>query len=152
MPPERPSYLIGQAATMSGVTPANIRFYERSDLLPQGKRGANSYRRYDERDIHQLRFIRLCRAMDMSLDEVRTLLALDLSNQEDCVVANVALDEHILHVNERLRELRALQRDLVELRSRCDGTAPQCRIIETLHERAERLSRGKPVARGHRHV
>ena len=43
---------------MSGVTPANIRFYERSDLLPQGKRGANSYRRYGERDIHQLRFIR----------------------------------------------------------------------------------------------
>ncbi len=152
MPPERPSYLIGQAATMSGVTPANIRFYEKSGLLAAGERGSNSYRRYDERDIHQLRFIRLCRAMDMSLDEVRTLLNLDLSRKDDCLVANVALDEHIRHVNERLRELRALQRDLVELRSRCDGSGPQCRIIEALHERAERLSRGKPTARGHRHV
>ncbi|MEO7940419.1 MAG: MerR family transcriptional regulator [Burkholderiaceae bacterium] len=152
MSPERPSYLIGQVATLSGVTPANIRFYERSGLLPKGQRGTNSYRRYDERDIHQLRFIRLCRAMDMSLDEVRTLLALDLSNKEDCQVANVALDEHILHVEERMRELGDLQRDLVELRSRCDGSGSQCRIIEALHARAESQPREAPIARGHRHV
>ena len=152
MPPERPSYLIGQAATLSGVTPANIRFYEKSGLLSAGERGSNSYRRYDDRDVHQLRFIRLCRAMDMSLDEVRTLLALDLARKADCMAANVALDEHIRHVNERLRELRTLQRDLVDLRARCDGSGPKCRIIEALHARAEHQSRGKPVARGHRHV
>lgn len=152
MPPERPSYLIGQAATMSGVTAANIRFYEKSGLLQAGERGSNSYRCYNERDIHQLRFIRLCRAMDMSLDEVRTLLSLDLASKDDCAVANVALDEHIRHVNQRLRELRSLQRDLVDLRGRCDGNGPQCRIIEALHERAERQSRGKPAARAHRHV
>ena len=35
---ERPSYLIGQAATLSGVTPANIRFYEKSGLLQAGVR------------------------------------------------------------------------------------------------------------------
>ncbi len=149
---ERPSYLIGQAASLSGVTPANIRFYEKSGLLGAGERGSNSYRRYGERDIHQLRFIRLCRAMDMSLDEVRALLALDLSRKADCAAANTALQAHISHVNERLRELRALQRDLVELRDRCDGSGPKCRIIEALHERADRLSRGKPAARGHRHV
>jgi DNA-binding transcriptional MerR regulator len=152
MPSERPCYLIGQAATLSGVTPANIRFYEKSGLLPAGARGANSYRRYDARDVHQLRFIRLCRAMDMSLDEVRTLLALDLSRKADCVAANVALDAHIAHVDARLRELRALQRDLVALRARCDGSGAKCRIIEALHERAEQQSRGQPVARAHRHV
>lgn len=150
---EKPSYLIGQAAALSGVTPANIRFYERSGLLATGGRGANSYRRYDERDVHQLRFIRLCRAMDMSLEEVRTLLALDLSRKDDCQAANLALDEHIHHVEERLHELRGLQRDLVELRSRCDGNGPQCRIIEALHERAERQTPGMPPPpRGHRHV
>jgi DNA-binding transcriptional MerR regulator len=152
MPAERPCFQIGQAAALSGVTPANIRFYEKSGLLHAGERGANSYRQYDERDVHQLRFIRLCRAMDMSLDEVRTLLALDLARKDDCAVANAALEAHISHVDERLRELRALQRDLVELRERCDGSGPKCRIIEALHERAERLSRGKPAARGHRHV
>lgn len=152
MPSERPSYLIGQAAALSGVTPANIRFYEKSGLLPALARGANSYRRYDARDVHQLRFIRLCRAMDMSLDEVRTLLALDLSRKADCAAANVALDEHIAHVEARLRELRTLQRDLVALRARCDGRGPKCRIIEALHARAEQQSRSPQPVRAHRHV
>jgi len=149
---QRPSLLIGQAAARSGVTPANIRFYEKSGLLPEGLRSQNSYRSYSERDIHQLRFIRLCRAMDMSLDEVRTLLELDLSRKADCEAANEALESHIAHVRERLRELRVLQRDLVDLRNRCDGTGPKCRIIEALHERADQLARGQPKARVHRHV
>ena len=149
---ERPSYLIGQAAALSGVTAANIRFYEKSGLLHAGERGTNRYRRYDDRDVHQLRFIRLCRAMDMSLDEVRTLLGLDLSRKADCAVANAALEEHIGHVNARLRELRDLQRDLVVLRERCDGSGPKCRIIEALHQRADRLSRGRAPTRAHRHV
>ncbi|MEP6970551.1 MAG: MerR family transcriptional regulator [Betaproteobacteria bacterium] len=152
MLPECPSYLIGQAATRSGVSAANIRFYEKTGLLSAGQRSHNSYRSYDDRDVHQLRFIRLCRAMDMSLDEVRTLLYLDLSSKVDCVVANDALESHIAHVRERLRELRILQRDLLELRSRCDGTGPKCRIIEALHERADRINRDAPAARGHRHV
>jgi len=147
-----PCFLIGQTAALSGVTPANIRFYEKSGLLPEGARSSNTYRSYSERDVHQLRFIRLCRAMDMSLDEVRTLLGLDLSSKADCEIANAALESHIAHVRERLRELRVLQRDLVDLRERCDGSGPKCRIIEALHDRADQLAREKPKARGHRHV
>ena len=145
-------YRIGQAATRSGVSAANIRFYEKAGLLAAGVRSENSYRIYNDRDIHQLRFIRLCRAMDMSLDEVRTLLNLDLSSKSDCAVANDALQAHITHVQERQRELRVLQRDLVELQGRCDGTGPKCRIIEALHDRADRMSRDGAAVRRHRHV
>lgn len=152
MAAESPCYRIGQAAQRSGVPAANIRFYEKTGLLSAGARSDNSYRSYNDRDIHQLRFIRLCRAMDMSLDEVRTLLNLDLSRKSDCAVANEALQAHIAHVQERLRELRVLQRDLVELRDHCDGSGPKCRIIEALHERADRLGRDAPMVRGHRHV
>lgn len=149
---QSPCYRIGQAAARSGVSAANIRFYEKSGLLPDGARSSNSYRSYNERDIHQLRFIRLCRAMDMSLDEVRALLSLDLSRKADCDAANAALESHIDHVRERLRELRVLQKDLVELRDRCDGSGPKCRIIEALHQRADQLARDKPITRAHRHV
>lgn len=150
--PENPCYRIGQAAALSGVTPANIRFYERSGLLAEGERSANTYRSYSRRDVHQLRFIRLCRAMDMSLAEVRTLLDLDLSRKADCETANAALEAHIAHVRERLRELRVLQRDLVDLRARCDGSGPKCRIIEALHARADDMARVTPGPRAHRHV
>ena len=149
---ESPSYLIGKAASLSGVTPANIRFYEKAGLLQAGARSSNTYRSYSDRDVHQLRFIRLCRAMDMSLEEVRSLLNLDLKKTADCAVANETLTAHIAHVGERLTELRALQKDLENLRARCDGTGSKCLIIEALHDRAEHLARDKPKARGHRHV
>ncbi|MCY1164574.1 Cd(II)/Pb(II)-responsive transcriptional regulator [Polaromonas sp.] len=133
------AYQIGEAAALSGVSSANIRFYEKEKLLsPQG-RGDNSYRFYSNGDIHQLRFIRLCRALDMSLDEVRTLLGLDLNIKADCATARVALDGHLGHVRARLKELRALEKDLKALRDRCDGTDTHCHIIEALHEQADSL-------------
>jgi DNA-binding transcriptional MerR regulator len=139
-------YQIGEAARLSGVTAANIRFYEKQGLLsPQG-RGENSYRFYSEGDVHQLRFIRLCRAMDMSLDEVRTLLALDLNNKRDCATAREALDDHLGHVRARLAELKALEKDLKALRNRCDGGDTHCHIIEALHELADAPQGSAPLA------
>ncbi|MCJ0762348.1 MerR family transcriptional regulator [Variovorax terrae] len=144
---------IGEAAALSGVSAANIRYYEKERLLsPQG-RGDNSYRFYSDADVHQLRFIRLCRAMDMSLDEVRTLLGLDLRDKADCATASEALNEHLGHVRARLAELRALEKDLLALRDRCDGQGEKCSLIEALHQRADAQAPARGAAhRAHRHV
>ena len=150
-PPARQGYRIGEAARASGVSAANIRYYERQGLVMPPDRGDNSYRIYSDADVHRLRLIRLCRVMDMSLDEVRTLLALDLRSKADCDAACVALDSHLGHVRERLRELRALEKDLIALRDSCDGSDVHCHIIEALHQRADAHAkhgeRGTPVAR-----
>ena len=152
-PSELRGYQIGEAARHSGVSAANIRFYEKESLLsPQG-RGENSYRLYSDGDVHQLRFIRLCRAMDMSLNEVRTLLGLDLNNKTDCAAARDALDGHIGNVRERLGELKALEKDLKALRNRCDGGDARCHIIEALHELADaQASSPLRAAQKKRHV
>ena len=152
-PAENATCLISQAAALSGVTPANIRFYEKEKLLsPQG-RSDNSYRMYSDGDIHRLRFIRACRALDMSLDEVRTLLRLDLNSKADCATARGALDAHLTHVRERFNELKALEKDLKALRGRCDGMDTTCHIIEALHERADSLPKiSGSTHSGKRHV
>ena len=144
-------YKIGEAAARSGVSAANIRYYEKEKLLGAGARSASSYRLYSDADIHQLRFIRLCRAMDMSLDEVRTLLALDWHSSEDCAAARTTVDEHLHHVRERLHELQTLEKELVALRDCCDGNSGVCHTIEALHRRADAqdtaLTTASPVKR-----
>ena len=147
-----PQHRIGEAARRSGVSAANIRYYEREGLLQPQARGDNHYRLYSESDIHRLRFVRQCRAMDMSLDEVRTLLGLDLNNKADCATASAALDEHLGHVRQRLTELRALEKDLLALRKRCDGSDDHCHIIEALHQRADAALPEPAVAGPRRHV
>lgn len=136
-PQSASGYLIGQAAKMSGVKPANIRFYEKEKLISPYGISANSYRFYSDEDIHQLRFIRQLRSLDMTLAEVRTLLGLDLRKKRDCAMARQTLDEHIGHVRERLKELRVLEKSLIDLRSRCDGESDHCHLIEALHEQAD---------------
>jgi DNA-binding transcriptional MerR regulator len=135
--PQTPQgYQIGQAAQRSGVSAANIRFYEKEKLIPARGYGASSYRIYSEEDLHQLRFIRLLRSLNMSLAEVRTLLHLDLRKKTHCQTARDTLDEHIDHVRTRLKELRGLEKDLTALRGQCDGQGEQCHLIEALHARA----------------
>jgi DNA-binding transcriptional MerR regulator len=129
-------YQIGQAALRSGVSAANIRFYEKEKLIPARGTGASSYRIYSEEDLHQLRFIRLLRSLNMSLDEVRALLHLDLRKKTHCQTARDTLDEHIGHVRTRLKELRGLEKDLTALRASCDGQGDHCHLIEALHTRA----------------
>jgi DNA-binding transcriptional MerR regulator len=153
MNPDAARWRIGEAAQQSGVSAANIRYYEKEGLLSPGARGDNSYRLYSGADVHQLRFIRLCRAMDMSLDEVRSLLALDLRRKEDCDAARDTLDEHLQHVRGRLAELQALEADLLALRNRCDGSDDHCHIIEALHARADaQPAQPAPAGVAKRHV
>ena len=136
-PQSHQGYLIGQAAKLSGVSSANIRFYEKEKLISPRGISANSYRFYSDEDVHQLRFIRQLRSLDMTLDEVRRLLNLDLRKKRDCQTARNTLDEHIGHVRERLKELRSLEKNLQDLRSRCDGADEHCHLIEALHAQAD---------------
>lgn len=137
---QSPCWRIGDAARLSGVPAANIRYYEKEGLLSGQVRAHNRYRLYSDDEVHRLRFVRLCRAMDMSLDEVRTLLHLDARGaqvQGADHAACATLDGHLAHVRTRLAELQVLEQELQALRGRCDGTGGQCQVIEALHARAD---------------
>ncbi len=148
-PQELSGYLIGQAAKLSGISSANIRFYEKENLIKPRGISANSYRFYSDEDVHQLRFIRQLRSLDMTLDEVRTLLGLDLRKKRDCQTARDTLDEHIGHVRERLKELRVLEKNLIDLRSRCDGEDEHCHLIEALHAQADAPQLARSAGKRH---
>jgi hypothetical protein len=83
----------------------------------------------------------------MSLDEVRVLLRFKDAPQENCEDVNGVLDEHIGHVSRRIRELRALEKELKELRARCCQVQPagECGILEVLAQASHRPKK----ARGH---
>lgn len=129
---------IGALAEATGTPVETIRFYEREGLLPSPARADNNYRMYLPVHAERLAFIRQCRNLDMTLDEVRALIRLRESPAQDCGDVDALLDEHIGHVAQRIRELRALEKDLKALRARC--TAPHaladCGILNGLDSAA----------------
>ena len=129
---------IGELAQASGTPIETIRFYEREGLLPAAPRTEGNYRIYAPQHAERLAFIRQCRNLDMALDEVRALIELREDPTSDCGGINALLDEHIGHVAHRIRELRALEKELKALRARCASphAVAECGILGELDRAA----------------
>lgn len=125
---------IGELAASAKCTVETIRFYEKEGLLPKANRSANNYRLYDSRHAQRLRFIRNCRALDMSHGEVRTLLHLMADSERNCGSVDAMLDDHIRQVSARILELIQLKTQLTTLRQRCRRRSRirDCRILQGL--------------------
>jgi Cd(II)/Pb(II)-responsive transcriptional regulator len=124
---------IGELAKLTDAQVETIRYYEREGLLPAPARSDGNYRLYTQAHVERLTFIRNCRSLDMTLEEIRSLLNLRDSPQDQCENVNALIDEHIQHVNDRIASLQALQTQLLDLRQRCsDGAPDHCGILDRL--------------------
>lgn len=129
-----PKYLSrGILAKRSGINSETIRYYEKIALLPKPDRSAGGHRVYREEDLQRLTFIRRCREMGFSLEEIRGLLSLVDGEQVSCKrVKNIA-DEHLMDVRAKISDLKKIERTLSKLSASCSGKeVPQCPIIEAL--------------------
>lgn len=125
---------IGELAQAARCTVETVRYYEREGLLSKPDRTAGNYRSYGAAHLERLCFIRNCRAVDMSHEEIRALLgALDRPSA-DCSPINVLLDGHIAHVDRRISELVRLKEQLTVLRNRCqaENSVETCGILQGL--------------------
>ena len=146
---------IGELARLAGANVETIRFYERDGLLPVPARSDGNYRIYGDTHVQRLFFIRRCRSLDMTLDEIRVLLHFKESPQENCAVVNRLLDRHIGHVAHRMQELQELERQLKDLRERCGEArdAAHCGILDGLSEALAPSSKTACHVKGtHRHT
>ena len=134
------TFQIGQLAATLAVPVETIRYYEREGLLPKPARSSGNFRLYSAAERERLEFILNCRALDMTLVEIRSLLRLRDAPEQGCAEVNATLDGHIAHVAERIRVLRGLQAQLKSLRTHCEtpSTASACGILQELSEPTQR--------------
>jgi len=123
---------IGELAKATDCAVETIRYYEREQLLPEPARTDGNYRLYTQAHVERLTFIRNCRTLDMTLDEIRSLLRLRDTPEGACGSVNALIDEHIEHVQARIDGLMALQTQLVELRRQCNTQGDECAILQQL--------------------
>ncbi|MFV7438741.1 Cd(II)/Pb(II)-responsive transcriptional regulator [Pseudomonas vlassakiae] len=129
---------IGELGKKADCLVQTVRFYESEGLLPEPARSEGNFRLYDEVHLQRLLFIRRCRAKDMTLDEIRQLLNLRDRSELGCGEVNALVDAHIAQVRTKMKELRALERELMDLRRSCDSarTSRECGILNSLAEPA----------------
>lgn len=124
---------IGELATRAGVPAKTIRYYEESGLIPPAKRDTNGYRIYGPADVERLRFLRRARAFDFSIEECRDLLGLLGDPHRKSADVKELTERHIEDLDQKLKELRALRKQLAELSDACSGDeSADCAILDAL--------------------
>lgn len=130
---------IGQLATATDTQVETIRYYEREGLLPPPARSEGNYRVYDIPHVTRLTFIRHCRALDLNLREIRSLLQVRDAPEAGCGAVNALVDAHIDQVGVRIRQLQALESELKALRALCSEgrSVMACGILDELTREAK---------------
>jgi Cu(I)-responsive transcriptional regulator len=135
---------IGALAKATGTKAETIRWYEREGILPAPGRTGGNYRSYGPEHVERLGFVRRCRDLGFSLDEVRELLALADRPERDCREVDRLTAAHLAAVERKIADLRHLADELRRISGRCPGgTVAACRIIEALAHKPGTCDTGK---------
>lgn len=106
-----PPLLIGKLAAATGVGRDGLRFYESLGLIAS-RRGPNGYRQYAAETVDFVRYIKTAQRLGFTLAEIRQH-AHALRDQADPDAAVAALlAQRIEMVDERIRQLGALNDEL----------------------------------------
>ena len=127
-------YLISDIAKKTDLSTDTIRFYEKRGLIQPNFRASNQYRYYSEEALKRLIFIKRCRALGMSLKEIEYLIQLEQNPEQDCCEVNQMIDQHLIDISNKIKELQLFKQQLMTLRESCNTptTINHCQILKTL--------------------
>ena len=124
---------IGEAAAATGVSAKMIRHYEGIGLIPPASRTFANYRLYNDSDLHRLRFIKRARNLGFSIKQIEALLGLWNNQARASAEVKKLAQAHVQELEEKIREMQAMQRTLQTLARHCHGDhRPDCPILDDL--------------------
>ncbi len=126
---------IGALSRAAGVKIETIRYYEKIGLLAPPPRTRGGNRQYDFAALQRLVFIRRCRALGFSIEEIRALLAMVDQRGVSCGQVHAMTLAHLDMVEQKMAALRQMRDSLRGMADQCSqGDVPDCPIVEALFE------------------
>lgn len=127
---------IGKLANLTEVSIDTIRYYERQGLIAPPARRASGYRAYAPDVVGRLRFIRRAKGLSFTLGEITELLTLTAQSERDMAGMKVAARAKLGVVEDKIRELQRIRKDLKRLEAACPGhgALAKCPIAHALNQ------------------
>lgn len=131
-------YTISQLAHAADIPTTTVRYYERVGLVEPEDRSAGNYRLYSEESLRKLKFIRAAQAIGFTLDDVKQLLGRVAVEPQPCRQVQNLIERRLADIEERLKDLRHVQRVLKSSLETCKKTeqAGCCHVVETLRRKS----------------
>ena len=128
-------FKIKQASELTGINLETIRYYEKQGLIKPILREQNGYRVFDENQLEQLRFIKTCRNIGLSLSNIKTLLQLQQTPNKQCNEINALAEQHLAYLDEQIKELQQVKTFLMQFVGCENKTVDKCQIIQGIKEK-----------------
>lgn len=133
---QNPSFTIGQLARQANCKTETVHYYEKSGLMPKPPRSEGGHRIYALGHAKRLKFIRRCRELGFSLDQIRTLLSFIDEPDHSCGEVKAVAMEQSREVEQKINDLLRLKRALDTMVKQCKGKnypVEKCPIIDALY-------------------
>ncbi|MBA96688.1 MAG: helix-turn-helix domain-containing protein [Sulfitobacter sp.] len=132
---------IGALSRQTGTKVQTIRYYEQIGLMNEAGRTSGGQRRYFEKDLDRLAFIRHSRQLGFSLDSIRELLELSDNPSRSCAEVDSIARRQLRQVEQRLKRLQSLKKELKRMVAECEGdSVADCKVLEVLRDHSECLT------------
>ena len=124
----------GVLAQQSAVNSETIRYYEKIGLMPHPVRSQGGHRLYNDDHLKRLVFIRRCRELGFSLEEIKNLLGLVDTGEYSCDEVKLRTEAHLKDIQQKVRDLKKMEGLLKDLVAECrNGNLSSCPIVEALY-------------------
>lgn len=127
-------YTIGEVARQLAMSVDTLRYYEKIGLLPKVSRTESGVRRYRDKDISRLKFIKRAQQMNFTLAEIGDLLKMREDPQHARAEVRQLTTNKLKEVELRLTELDILRKELTLLVNLCFSSEDGCPIIDRIEE------------------
>ena len=129
------AYSIGQVSRLLGIKIPTIRYYEGKRLVPEPKRSEGMQRRYDDRDLERLAFVKHARQLGFSLSAISRLMSIGEGDAGNCDQIDEIAREYLSEVQTKIRLLKSLENELQRIVSGCKtSNVGHCYVIESLQD------------------
>ena len=106
---------IQEFSQQTGLSTKTIRYYESIGILRTPQRAPNGYREYSEQDLDRAHFVAGGRSLELSLDEISELLALQDDREAPCRTMLNQIKHKADQIAKRILLLRQMEKDLRKL-------------------------------------
>jgi len=133
--------LVSELAKKLSITPDTVRFYTRVNLLQPSIDSANGYKRYDNDDLHRLKFILAARNLGFSVEDIRQILDRTDHHHSACGLVRDLINRRLQETEQSFRDMVALRERMIAAASAWNQMEDQppsnesiCHLIETFSE------------------
>ena len=100
-------YSAKEAAEMTGLSTATLRYYEREKLLPQIARNNSKYRQYTDEDIEWIKMIQCMRMANIPIQSIKQYVSLLLQGGTTLEQRYIMVQEHMEDIKSQIANLQS---------------------------------------------